>query len=70
MYKIKIGKKYITLSPRPKETILNALYIQFNKSTSTTLPLAYTDIKEGQIRYSLLYLPKGIKIIGAYIDER
>jgi hypothetical protein len=53
-YRASIGKKFITIIPKPKSHILKGLrvYLQDVNDNYTTPMLIYTDIIKGKPRYS------------------
>lgn len=58
--------KYFKLKEVPKKDIKNGLIAQFDKSTMFTTAYATTDIKKGQVKYSLPDVGKDRKVIAIY----
>lgn len=57
---IKVGKKYITIIPKPVEDKFNGLHIEFDKETEYNTKFATADIVKGKNRYSLPVDPRKI----------
>jgi hypothetical protein len=59
-YIIRIGKEYITISPKPKKTVKNGLkaYLQNLDETYKTMPTITTDIFKNKSRYRYQHIMK------------
>lgn len=71
MYKATVGKKFITITPKPKFSLAGGLKIQFDYGTATFTPYCTTDVIAGKSRY-LLPPPGtmlGRKIIRAFVIQ-
>lgn len=52
--KITLGKKFVTITPKPIEDIPNGIKITFENDTSDIIqPIAFTNILKGKSRYML-----------------
>ena len=66
-YKVNIGKKYITVIPKPLIDIKNGLKVKFQKETDLLSAYTTTDIIKGKQRY---FKPKDSRqILEAYIQQ-
>lgn len=71
MYKATVGKKYITITPKPKFSLAGGLKIQYDRDTDHYTDWATADVKAGQSRYSLPSpdLMLGRKVIRALVIQ-
>ena len=51
MSKVTIGKKFITITPKPSKFVLGGLKVRFNRDRDTVIAYATTDIIADRSRY-------------------
>lgn len=68
--KATLGKKYITITPKPTKDIPDGLGIEYGTETQTLRVKATTDIIKGKSRYTrpTFTEAEGRKIIKTYIN--
>ena len=69
-YKVRIGKKFITISPKPLENIPNGLKIRYNKEGDIVTAFATCDVIKGKQRYTKPHesLSMGRHVQEAYLN--
>lgn len=69
--KVSIGKKYLTITPKPKKNVANGIVLLLDRETAIYKPTVSHDLIKGKSRYLLpdRKFLEGRKIVEAHVKD-